>query len=260
MNQHPNTYYFAPSVDLAARILGMLSRYRTNTSTLTEISTALDASKATCLRVLRTLEAHELIAFDPDTRRYSLGIYAVILGSRAEEHIDYLSHLRPALQEASARTGMTAVLVQRVSADRMMYVARQESDSRARVNVSVGNRFPITDVSYGKWLLAYTSAEDRAEILARGLRRVTPRTVTDRETYLAQLDRIRAEGVLVSREEYVPGVCAVSCPVFDRRGGFLGVLAVLGLAAALDDGDLEAVAGVIRGIGMGGRCASLSPR
>lgn len=227
----------------------MLSRYRTKASTLTELSTSLQASKATCLRVLKTLEMHELVSYDPDTRRYSLGVYAVVLGSRAEENIDYLARLQPILQEAAARTRMTAVLVQRVSTERMMYVAKQESSSRARVNVSVGNRFPITEVSYGKWLLAYADPPERDELLAGGLRQVTPHTVTDPETYRAQLAEIRSSGVLVSREEYVPGVCAVSTPVFDHRGDFLGVIAALGLASALNDHEIDTAVEVMRGLG-----------
>lgn len=245
--------YFSPSADLAARALTLMSRYRTKDGTLTEIATALGASKATCLRVLRTLEWHGLVRHDPNTRRYSLGIQAVMVGARAEENIDYLLHLRPFLREAAERTTMTAVLVQQVSQDRMMYVAKHESDSRARVTISVGNRFPITDTSYGKWLLAYASQEVRDAALAGGLRNITPNTVTDPKAYLAQLDEIRDEAVLVSREEYVPGICAVSCPVLDYGGDLLGVIAVLGFASACDDGRLASVAAVVRGIGR--RCS-----
>lgn len=253
MIQSSRPKYFSPSADLAARALTLLSRYRTKEGTLTEIASGLGASKATCLRVLRTLEWHGLVRHDPKARRYSLGIQAVILGARAEENIDYLLHLRPFLREAAERTDMTAVLVQQVSEDRMMYVAKHESESRARVTVSIGNRFPITDTSYGKWLLADARPEVRDAALAAGLRRLTPATVTDPETYRAQLKSIRDDGALISREEYVPGICAVSCPVLDHGGVLLGVIAVLGFASACDDGTLAAVADVLREIGQ--RCS-----
>lgn len=240
--------YFTPAADLAARALKLLSRYQTKDGTLTDIAVMLGASKATCLRVLRTLEWHGLVRYDPGTRRYSLGIQAVVIGARAEESIDYLLHLRPFLREAADATGMTAVLVQQVSPDRMMYVAKQESDSRARVSVSVGNRFPITDTSYGKWLLAYAPPEVRDAVLAGGLRRRTSRTVTDLDEYRAQLKTIRDEGVLISREEYVPGICAVSGPVLDHGGALLGVLAVLGFASGYDEAALASVAETVRGI------------
>jgi predicted ArsR family transcriptional regulator len=56
--------YFVPSVDTAARVLALLSRYSTKSLTLSEIMTSLEVSKATCLRVLKTLEMHGLLKFE----------------------------------------------------------------------------------------------------------------------------------------------------------------------------------------------------
>jgi IclR family KDG regulon transcriptional repressor len=240
--------YGAPAVDLAARVLKLLTRYRMSEATLTMISTELEAPKASCLRVLRTLESHGLLRYNEDNKKYSLGPYAVVLGARAEENIDYLSALRPLLREAAERTGCTAVLIQQIDENRMTYLAKHEVTNRLRVNISIGNRFPITEVSYGKWLLAYAPAEVRDALLLNGLRQVTPYTVVDRDEYLAQLDEIRADGILVSREEYVLGVTAVSCPVFDVHDQFLGVLAVLGLIGADDGSTLDSVVTAMREI------------
>jgi DNA-binding IclR family transcriptional regulator len=240
--------YSAPAVDLAARILKLLTRYRMSEATLTMISTELSAPKASCLRALRVLESHGLLRLNPDTKKYSLGPYAVVLGARAEENSDYLSVIRPLLREAAERTGCTAVLVQQVDDNRMMYLAKHEATSRLRVNISIGNRFPITEVSYGKWLLAFASADVRDALLTDRLRQVTPYTVIDRDRYLTQLDEIRTAGVLVSREEYVLGITAVSCPVFDAHGRFLGVLAVLALMSAADPSTLGTVVATIREI------------
>lgn len=240
--------YIAPSVDTAARVLALLSRYRTRTSTLSEITAALDVSKATCLRVLKTLETHGLVSFDPQTKRYSLGYYCVVLGSRAEEGLDYLQLVTPLLRHATGLTGLTSAFVQRVSADRMMYVAKVEGDANAGINVSVGNRFPITEVSYGTWVVAYADEPERERILAGGLRAVTPRTVTDPAAYLRRAERALSEGVLVSQSEYVLGVTAVSCPVLDVRRDLVGVLTVLGLTEALQGQALETVVGHMRDV------------
>jgi IclR family KDG regulon transcriptional repressor len=252
MKQDPPTY-FVPSVDLAARILQLLSRYRTASSTLTEIANVTEDNKTTSLRVLKTLESHGLVRYDQETHRYSLGITAVVIGARAEETLDYVSYIKPGLIEASDRTDLTAVLIQRVSEDRLMYVAKQESLSRARVNISVGNRFPITEVSYGKWLLAYTDDAEREKILAPGLRQVTPATLTDVSVYRDQLTEIRDEGVLISNEEYVPGVCAISAPILKSPDDLLGVMAVLGLASTHTKDATNEIAAVVKEIAV--RCS-----
>ena len=247
MKHEPPTY-FVPSVNLAARILQLLSRYRTARSTLTEVASATGDSKTTCLRVLKTLQSHGLVRYEDETHRYSLGISAVVIGARAEESLDYVSYVKPCLTEASDRTSLTAVLVQRASDDRLMYVAKQESASRARVNISVGNRFPITEVSYGKWLLAYVDPTEREKILATGLRQITPSTLTNVTAYREQLSQIRADGVLISFEEYVPGVCAISAPILKSPDDLLGVMAVLGLASSQTNDAIDEIAAIVKEI------------
>jgi IclR family KDG regulon transcriptional repressor len=245
--------YFSPSVDTAARVLELLSRYRTRSATLSEIAGSLGASKTTCLRVVRTLVAHGLLAQDEHSKRYSLGYFAVVLGARAEEGLDALHRVRPLLVEAAERTGLTAAFVQRVSADRMMYVAKEQG-AGALVAVSVGNRFPITSVSYGKWVLAFADDDERDRLLAGGLPQVTPYTATDVAAYRAEVDALAPGDVVVSRNEYVNGVYAASCPVLDSRGHLEGVLAVLGLSESLGEAEAENVQDVMAEIAA--RCHS----
>jgi IclR family KDG regulon transcriptional repressor len=235
--------YFSPSVDTGARVLELLSRYRTRSATLSEIAGALEVSKTTCLRVVRTLVAHGLLTHDEHSRRYSLGWFAVVLGARAEEGLDALRRVRPLLVEAAERTGLTAAFVQRVSADRMMYVAKEQG-AAGHVTVSVGNRFPITSVSYGKWVLAFAGDDERDHLLAGGLPQVTPHTATDVAAYRAEVAALGSGDVVVSRNEYVNGVHAVSCPLLDPHGRLEGVLAVLGLSESLG----EAEAGRVRDV------------
>ena len=232
MEQH-----HSPSVDSASRILKLLTRYRTPRASLTQICTELKLPKSSCSRILKTLESHGLLRYDSPTHLYSLGPYAIVLGARAEENTDYFADLKPVMREAAERTNMTVAWVQQVDARRMMYVAKHEGAAIYRVSISIGNRFPITDVSYGQWVLAFASQTERQRLLAGGLRAMTPVTITDVDQYCDHIEQIRHEGVLISRGEYVPGVCAISCPVFNSRGELLGELAALGLMPTMMESD-----------------------
>ncbi|MHA6616352.1 IclR family transcriptional regulator [Pseudonocardia sp. DLS-67] len=238
--------YHSPAADLAARTLKLLSRYRTRCLTLSEIAAALDMPKTSCLRVLRTLQAHGLLGYDEADRRYSLGEYAVVIGSRAAEGLDTLTRVRPLLTAAARRTALTAAFVQVAGPDRMMYVAKQEAPGG--VVVSVGNRFPVTSVSYGKWVMAFAADAERERLLAGGLPRITAATTTERARYLEQVDALRVGEVLESRGEYVEGVYAVSCAVVDERHELAGVLVVLGRLDALDRERRQAVCETVREI------------
>ncbi|WNI18997.1 IclR family transcriptional regulator [Actinacidiphila sp. ITFR-21] len=239
----------SPSVDSASRILKLLSRYRTAHASLTQICTELQLPKSSCSRILRTLESHGLLRYDSLTHLYSLGPYAIVLGARAEENTDYFADLKPVMREAAERTNMTAAWIQQVDARRMMYVAKHEGAALHRVTISIGNRFPITEVSYGQWVVAFADQAQRQCLLGGGLRAMTPATITDTELYREHLERIQEAGVLVSRGEYVPGVCAVSCPVLNPRGELLGVLAVLGLMPTMTESDYSLAIKVMVEIG-----------
>jgi IclR family KDG regulon transcriptional repressor len=240
--------YRSPAADVAARTLKLLSRYRTRCLTLAEIAAELQVPKTSCLRVLRTLQAHGLLAYDEDARRYSLGQYAVVIGSRAAEGLDTLTRVRPLLAAASRRTGLTTAFVQRVPDDRMMYVAKHDRAGADGVTVSVGNRFPITSVSYGKWVMAFADDEERERLLAAGLPRITAATTTEQAQYLRQVDALRVGEILESRAEYVRGIYAVSCALVDGRHELAGVLVALAVLAELDEDGRRAVCAVMREI------------
>src|SRR6201995_6212882 len=68
------------SVQPAAQILGLLGSGSPRLG-VTEIADRLGLAKPTVHGLLRTLEAHELIAQDPETGKYSLGPGVLQLGN-----------------------------------------------------------------------------------------------------------------------------------------------------------------------------------
>lgn len=231
--------YFSPAVDSAARALEMLSRYKSRSCTLTELSTNLAISKTTCLRVMKTLVAHGLVDYDEATKKYCLGYFAVVLGARAEEGLDTFNRVRPLMAEITDRSGLTTALVKRVSVERMMYVAKLDGVAMGNVNVSVGNRFPLFEVSYGKWVMAFSSEVERRELFPDKLPAVTPDTNTDLTAYRREIQKLGPHSIIESRGEYVLGVYAISFPVVDARGELDGVVVALGFSEGVSDADAE---------------------
>ncbi|MBM4763370.1 IclR family transcriptional regulator [Bacillus sp. B15-48] len=238
--------YYAPSVDTAARILDFLSRYETKRSTLSEISSALEINKSTCLRVLKTLEIHNLVYQETETLKYSLGVGTAVLGSRASETLEYLAEIRQHLAELSEKTGLTTCFIQRVSRKRLMIVAQHEGKDEPHVILSIGNKFPIIETSYGNWVLAYLEEGEREEILSEGLKQLTEYTITDLNKYRQNLEEIKKDGYLVSIDEYYLGISGFSFPVFDTRKELLGVIAAVGLTEALEHEHIEKITAEIR--------------
>jgi DNA-binding IclR family transcriptional regulator len=236
------------SAAVVARVLKLLTRYRLARATLTQIALELAVPKSSCSRILKALVEEGLLAYDPATKLYSLGPYAIVIGSRASENVDYLKPVRTALQELALRTSLTAAWIERVESNRLMYVAKQEGTAHTHVSISIGNRFPMNEVSWGQWVVAYADAEEQQRILADGLPRVCDTNITDAEDYLEHARVARKHGVLTTSGDYMPGIWAASAPVVTDDQQLVGILAIIGLADTLGSDERERAIDVMRDV------------
>jgi IclR family transcriptional regulator, KDG regulon repressor len=227
----------SPAVVDGLRILKFLTRYRTARATLTQISQSLDIPKSSCSRILRALVDEGFLAYDAETKLYSLGPYSIVVGARASETIDYFGLIRSALQELVDRTTLTSAWIQRVEPDRLMYVAKQEGTGQPHVSIAIGNRFPLLEVSYGMWVVAYADPAEQSELLQHGLPTVTSTNLTDPTQYIEKVNLGRKVGVLTSVGDYLPGIWAASAPVVGHDDKLVGVLAVIGVVDQISDTD-----------------------
>lgn len=224
-----------PALETAVKILDFLSRYRYRRSTFTEIYQKLGINKSTCLRILRVLKKYQLVSYDEETKKYSLGVYLVVLGARAQEFSDRLQIVRPVLRRLMEKTRLTAVLLQPMPAHRLMYIAKEEPDVPIRVNVSLGQYFPVTVTSFGKCYLAYLDEKELSQLIKEaGIRRFTEKTITDAGELKKDLELVRSRGYAVSYEEHTPGVVGIAAPVFDLSGKVVMVAGCLGVAPVLE--------------------------
>lgn len=83
------------SVQKACRILRVMSDSRN--ARLTDIATASGQDKATALRLLDVLVREGFVLRDPQTKRYTLGTEAFVLGAAAAARFDPRPIVRPAL-------------------------------------------------------------------------------------------------------------------------------------------------------------------
>ena len=234
--------YRVPAVESAGRILRRLAGAGAN-STLTEIAAALELNKPSCMRILRTLESQGLVRYDDAARRYGLGAYLYILGTRASEQIDTLSVVLPSLRQTVRDTGLTAVMAQRRGRDRIVYVAKEDAPHAVGVSVSIGEDVPVTAGSNGKCALAWLSDDEQRTIVREvGLPSFTDASITDESSFLEDLASTRERGFAISRSQHFAGISGVAAPVFDASGLFACSPGVVGVAADIE-GDRASVAG-----------------
>jgi DNA-binding IclR family transcriptional regulator len=229
----PLRRYSAPAAELTCRILRHLASPGNSASTLTQIAKTLRANTSSCLRVLRVLEAEQLVAYDPISRRFTLGTYLYTLGSRAATEVDFLRVTLAHMRDVSEATGLTCALSQRVSKTELMYVAKHEPRQRIHISMSVGEKFPAVAGSHAKCYLAFMSPAERDEVLDEvGLPAFTPKAIRDRKRYVRELDEVRERGYATSLGEWVPGVNGVSVPI-RSQDVVLGVMSASSFSTVL---------------------------
>lgn len=163
----------------------------------------------TTYNLVRTLVHEGYLSSEPD---------GLVLGSRFpafQTELDargvFLARVRAALRDVTEEVGATAYL-SRYADGEMHLVDIVDAVQNPRVELWVGLQSGAHATALGKQILADLSEEQRADYLARHrLEELTPRTISDRATLLAQLEH--SPGFAVDREEYAIGATCVAVPV-----------------------------------------------
>lgn len=193
--------------------------------TVAEIVAATGLPKATVHRICGLLEKEGFLAPNIGgkgltagfrTRNLALGI----LASGAD--YDYRHRV---LADLSQDIGETCNLNVPLGG-KMQYVDRVETEWPLRTQLPIGSRVPLHCTASGKLYLSSLPAARRRRLIgALEFERHTPHTIADPEALLADLERIRHEGIGTDDEEFVTGMVAVAVPVTDAKGRLAATLA-----------------------------------
>jgi DNA-binding IclR family transcriptional regulator len=200
---------------------------------VTDISRALDLKKATAHRLLSSLRRRGIVAQDPVTRRYRLGMKLWELGSMATSSVDWADRVKPYLQQLTDRTGETTHLAV-LSDGQVLYVDKVESARSLRMPSQVGRRLPVHCTGVGKALIAYLPEEVlRALLGRRELARFTPNTITELPKLEEELARVRERGYTIDDEEIEEGLVCIAAPVRDHTAHVVAAVSIAGPSSRL---------------------------
>jgi DNA-binding IclR family transcriptional regulator len=92
----------------------------------------------------------------------------------------------------------------------------------------VGRRSPPHCTAAGKILMANSEERQLERILARGLERYTPQTITDPARLREELMLVCERGYATAQEELEQGLNAVAVPICDHEGQTIAAASVAG--------------------------------
>ena len=194
---------------------------------LSEIAAASGLNISTCHHLLATLVDKGFMARLPGKRTYVIGSRIVWLASQCLKQVNLPMRAQRVLDILSAKTE-EAVQLAVLQGDDLVVVMRRDARKVVRVDTSsLGREGPVHATATGKAILAWLPEVEIKRILkARGLPRLTPRTITDMSVLMEELRLVRRHGFATDNEEYQPGVFCVGAAIRDYAGSVVGALSV----------------------------------
>lgn len=200
---------------------------------VSRLARELALSKAVVHRILQSLTSRDLIAFDPATRKYSLGPSAVALGARALRQLDLRSVARARLVHIRESTGETSTLSLLVS-DKRTYIDQFESEQEIKMTVELGRLHPLYAGASSRAILAHLPDDIVERVISEGLQPLTDATIKDEKKLRNLLQEVRESGYAVSSGERQSGAGSVAAPIFAGDGRVIGSLSTCGPLARFD--------------------------
>ena len=226
----------APAISRAAAILRLLGKSESPLG-LQTIARTLGLVPSTCLYVLRALVDEEFVAFDPDTKRYSLEAGVLTLARHWLRRNEFTDLAQPLLNRLSQQFDVTLLGVHIVGLEHIVVVANAQSGSTFHVNAQIGSRFPALISATGRCIAAFGDVP-AGELESRfgNLRWDDPPTF---EAWKAQIEQTRRQGFAIDAGNYIAGVTVVAAPVWKSRDKLSHALVAIGLGSALQRSGLS---------------------
>ncbi|MGR4868755.1 IclR family transcriptional regulator [Variovorax sp. LARHSF232] len=199
-----------------------------------------------------------LIEQDRSNGHYQLGPLALQLGLISLQQANPVHVATPLIAELAQEIGQTVAIV--VWGDRGATIVQiAESPSPVHVNMRHGTVFSLTDTASGKLFGAYRDPAEVRGLLeeerSRAKRNANKPDAASRSTaapnrlgmppqhplpswgdFEAQLEEVRQRGLSRSDGEVIPGINAMSVPVFNHAGDLVLALTAIGPAGLFDIG------------------------
>jgi DNA-binding IclR family transcriptional regulator len=189
----------------------------------------LEEPRTTTYRLLRSLEALDLVEQGSQPGSYRLGWKLLRLGAAVVERLDERQAALPVMERVHERVGETVFLLVRRGWDAVC-IERLEGLRVQSLALRLGGSLPLHAGAGPRALLAWEPREVWEEYVSSGkLAQLTDRTPATRAALFRELAATREQGYALSDEDVTPGIASLGAPIFDYAGNVRAALSIGGL-------------------------------
>ena len=186
-----------------------------------DLSRRAELPFSTTYRLLGSLTRDGFVDYEPDGRRYHLGLRVFQLGQRVSNHHGFAGTALPILRRVTEESGEATILSVRDGVHHLT-VNKVDGPQTFRVTSDPGHLGALHTTSVGKALVAFADDATRTELVeGLELEPLTELSITDREAFRAEIDLVRRRGFATMDEENELGHARRRGPGLQRAGSSL---------------------------------------
>jgi DNA-binding IclR family transcriptional regulator len=208
---------------------------------LQDLSAKLGMNASTVLRFLNPLVRMGYVDQNPDDNRYYLTFKICRIANNVASRMSIRNVAYPVMRNVSRIFKESANLS--VENDMLvLYVEVVNAASNTLMTMQrIGHVAPMHCTGVGKLFMQEYSIQKVDQFIAtKGMERFTEKTITDRESLLQEIARIRERGYAIDDEECEIGARCVAVPVRNYTGHIVAGLSVSGPATRMTDAHIHA--------------------
>jgi IclR family acetate operon transcriptional repressor len=213
----------------ASRLAALLGAFEPGDGALgvSELARRTSLAKSTVHRLVGHLVTTGLLEREGTSARLGLKLFEIgQLAIRQRGLVDAARPYLADLREATHNTVHLAVL----EGTEVVYLDILSGPDAPALPSRIGGRFPAHATGVGKAILAFSPASDVETVIAAGLARISPRTITAPGLLRRHLAKVREDGIAYEREESGIGVVCAASPLLDGTGRALAAISISGWA------------------------------
>lgn len=193
---------------------------------VTELSKTLGYPRPTTHRIVAALLAEGMLVELGNDSRLGLGPRLIGLAYKAWDGSDLRAVAEPFIEQLRNTLDETVHLAVR-SGQEMTYISKLESRRTVRMASRVGTRVTLYSSSVGKaWLSQRPADEVRNLLRGMNLLPFTPKTTTDIDSLIAEIELSAQRGYTTDIEENEEDICCFGCPIVTPGQGVVACVSV----------------------------------
>lgn len=208
------------SLDRIMQIIKMfISKDPTHYFSIGEIARECNLPNSSVHRLLQAMIEHNMIHQDSEYKLYSLGTVWLEYGLKMYDTLDYISILRPELEELM-KTVQASVYLSKFIENESIIIERIDCVNQSiHVHKRLGTRTPVQIGPENRIMLAHMSEEKANKIIKTNIKE------KDQKLFYDDLTKIKLDGYKVEHEDR--GISTIAVPVLSHKGfGEVGAISI----------------------------------